>query len=99
MLFFSDHQNWFGIDENLGPVAVSIKREKIDRSSAVSIDSNSSSNALHQYRLVIRTSELLTLRGSVLEDSIPNLKSSNNLKTYNTKEVLEYIAPEITLSG
>lgn len=94
-----EHQNWFGLDENLGPVAISIKREKIDRSSAVSIDSNSSSNALYQYRLVIRTSELLTLRGSVLEDSIPNLKSSNNLKTYNTKEVLEYIAPEITLPG
>lgn len=55
---FSDHQNWFGLDENLGPVAVSLKREKVERCSAASIDSNSNSNALYQYRLVIRTSEV-----------------------------------------
>lgn len=50
------------------------------------------------FRLVIRTSELQTLRGAVLEDAIPNIKSSNNPKTLNTKEVLEYVAPEIQLS-
>ena len=27
--FFSDHQNWFGTDENLGPLAISIRREKV----------------------------------------------------------------------
>ena len=26
---FADHQNWFGIDENLGPVAVTIRRERV----------------------------------------------------------------------
>jgi hypothetical protein len=25
----SDHQNWFGTDENLGPLAISIRREKV----------------------------------------------------------------------
>lgn len=50
------------------------------------------------YRLVIRTSELQTLRGAVLEDAIPNVKASNNPKTLNTKEVLEYVAPEIQLT-
>lgn len=48
--------------------------------------------------MVIRTSELQTLRGAVLEDAIPSIKSSNNPKTLNTKEVLEYVAPEIQLS-
>ena len=42
--------------------------------------------------------QLFTLRGSVLEDAIPNLKTSNSNKTLNTKEVLEYVAPEIQLS-
>ena len=31
-VFISDHQNWFGIDENLGPVAVSIRRERVPSS-------------------------------------------------------------------
>nr|CAD7263867.1 unnamed protein product [Timema shepardi] len=83
-----DHQNWFGMDDNLGPVAVSIRRERLDPSD---------SSAQYQYRLLIRTSELLTLRGSVLEEAIPNLKSPSNSKTMNTKEVLEYVAPEIQL--
>ncbi|KAJ9585309.1 hypothetical protein L9F63_002894, partial [Diploptera punctata] len=81
------HQNWFGMDENLGPVAVSIRREKVDPPPQT-----------YQYRLLIRTSELFTLRGSILEDSIPNFKTSNSNKTLNSKEVLEYVAPEIQLS-
>ena len=31
-ILISDHQNWFGIDENLGPVAVSIRRERVPSS-------------------------------------------------------------------
>lgn len=42
--------------------------------------------------------QLLTLRGSVLEDAIPNLKPSSSSKSMNTKEVLEYVAPEIQLA-
>ena len=26
---FSEHQDWFGVDENLGPIAVSIRRERV----------------------------------------------------------------------
>ena len=29
---FLEHQNFFGLDENLGPVAISLRREKIDDS-------------------------------------------------------------------
>ncbi|XP_054262184.1 signal-induced proliferation-associated 1-like protein 1 isoform X2 [Macrosteles quadrilineatus] len=99
-----EHQNWFGMDENLGPVAISIKREKLERQSQQqqqqqqqSTDNNNTPPLLC-YRIVIRTSELLTLRGSVLEDAIPSLKSSSSSKTMNTKEVLEYVAPEVQLS-
>lgn len=44
-----DHQNWFGMDDNLGPVAVSIKKERVN--SAIS-------DSPTQYRLIIRTSEV-----------------------------------------
>ena len=49
------------------------------------------------YRLIVRTSELLPLRGSVLEDSIPALKSEK-IKNIPTKEVLEFCFPELQLS-
>ncbi|CAG9762814.1 unnamed protein product [Ceutorhynchus assimilis] len=90
-----EHQNWFGIDEQLGPVAISIRREKVVH------PENQLTTTLtqYQYRLVIRTSELQTLRGAVLEDAIPNIKASNNPKTLNTKEVLEYVTPEIQLNS
>lgn len=50
---FPEHQNWFGMDENLGPVAVSIKREKVE-------DTGGSENSQPQYiyRLIVRTSEV-----------------------------------------
>ncbi|KAK9870928.1 hypothetical protein WA026_009890 [Henosepilachna vigintioctopunctata] len=93
--FFSgkDHQNWFGMDEQLGPVAISIRREKV-----IHTESQSSPIMQYQYRLVIRTSELLTLRGAILEDAIPHIKSSNSSKSLNVKEVLEYVSPEIQQS-
>ncbi|RZF47811.1 hypothetical protein LSTR_LSTR012128 [Laodelphax striatellus] len=94
-----EHQNWFGMDENLGPVAISLRRERLERNpSASESNSNASPTPMFRYRVLIRTSELVTLRGSVLEDAIPNLKPSSSSKTINTKEVLEYVSPEIQLS-
>lgn len=84
------------MDEHLGPVAISIRREKV-----IHPDNQLSSSSLmqYQYRLVIRTSELQTFRGSILEDAIPSIKASSSSKTFNIKEVLEYVAPEIQLSS
>ena len=48
-------------------------------------------------RLIVRTSDLLPLRGTVLEDSIPALKSEK-IKTIPTREVLEFCFPELQLS-
>ncbi|KYB27859.1 Signal-induced proliferation-associated 1-like protein 2 [Tribolium castaneum] len=91
-----EHQNWFGMDEQLGPVAISIRREKV-----LHPDNQLSSSSImqYQYRLVIRTSELQTFRGAILEDAIPSIKASSSSKTFNIKEVLEYVAPEIQLSS
>ena len=46
----------------------------------------------------VRTSELLPLRGCVLEESIPALKSEK-VKSMPTKDVLEFVCPELNLSG
>ena len=46
----------------------------------------------------MRTSELLPLRGCVLEESIPALKSEK-IKSMPTKDVLEFVCPELNLSG
>ena len=96
----SDHQNWFGIDENLGPVAVSIRRERVPTSPELvtgSAHAQSSHSDHWMYRLVVRTPDLLPLRGTVLEDSIPALKSEK-IKTIPTKEVLEFCFPELQRS-
>lgn len=114
------------MDEQLGPVAISIRREKLSQpagiNSSASVNGSGatvaaaavlalggsgvglstdrsttavveSSTATHQFRMIVRTSELLTLRGSVIEDSVP--RSS---KTPTTKDLLEYVAPEVQLN-
>lgn len=102
-----EHQNWFGMDDQLGPIAISIKREKINTGPPSSSTqqqqcgstgeiTSSSKDPIHQFRMIVRTSELLTLRGSVLEDSVPNPRGPG--KPATTKEVLEYVAPEVQIS-
>ena len=90
-----EHQNWFGMDEQLGPVAISIKKEKLPSQANQIANDTSHQNQQHLYRLIVRTSELLTLRGSVVEDSIPNPRGAG--KHASTKEILEYVAPEVQI--
>ena len=52
---FSDHQNYFGVDDNLGPLAVSIKREKLDEREN---HLGKCEAGLYQYRVILRTSEV-----------------------------------------
>lgn len=47
---FLDHWNYFGIDEALGPVAVSLRREKLDE--------DKEHGQQYNYRLIFRTSEV-----------------------------------------
>lgn len=90
--FDKEHQNWFGQSESYGPLAISILKEPIRETNQTHIiTSRSSRNNLtadikFHYRIILRTSELAVLRGSVYEDCIPNLTNRNN-----TREVLEYL--------
>ncbi|XP_012782185.2 signal-induced proliferation-associated 1-like protein 1 isoform X1 [Ochotona princeps] len=84
-----EHWNYFGADENLGPVAVSIRREKPEEMKE--------SGSPYNYRIIFRTSELMTLRGSVLEDAIPSTAKHSTARGLPLKEVLEHVIPELSV--
>lgn len=69
----SDHWNYFGIDEALGPVAVSLRREKLEE--------DKDHGQQYNYRLIFRTSEV---SHSVLSFLHPNL----NLHTRSHKSFI-----------
>lgn len=50
----------------------------------------------HQYRIIVRTSELLTLRGSVPEETLPGGRTQQS--KLPTREILELVAPEVQMS-
>uniref|UniRef100_A0A250Y816 Signal-induced proliferation-associated 1-like protein 2 n=1 Tax=Castor canadensis TaxID=51338 RepID=A0A250Y816_CASCN len=86
-----EHQNYFGIDENLGPVAVSIRREKVE-------DAKEKEGSQFNYRVAFRTSELTTLRGAILEDAVPSTARHGTARGLPLKEVLEYVIPGLSIS-
>eukprot|EP00058_Branchiostoma_floridae_P024712 XP_002610202.1 hypothetical protein BRAFLDRAFT_77024 [Branchiostoma floridae] len=57
----SEVQNYLGVDENLGPIAISIRREKLPDHSGTGSSSNKDGGspvpAQYMYRLIIRTSD------------------------------------------
>nr|XP_020453906.1 signal-induced proliferation-associated 1-like protein 2 isoform X4 [Monopterus albus] len=85
-----EHQNYFGVDENLGPVAVSVRREKLD-------DGKEKDGMQYNYRITFRTSQLTTLRGAILEDAIPSTARHGTARGLPLKEVLEYVIPELNI--
>ncbi|XP_026210703.1 signal-induced proliferation-associated 1-like protein 1 [Anabas testudineus] len=88
--YHREHWNYFGIDEALGPVAVSLRREKLE--------DDKEHGQQYNYRLIFRTSELTTLRGSILEDAVPSTSKHGTTRGLPVKEVLEYLLPELDLS-
>uniref|UniRef100_A0A8C6VTQ0 Signal induced proliferation associated 1 like 1 n=1 Tax=Nothobranchius furzeri TaxID=105023 RepID=A0A8C6VTQ0_NOTFU len=88
--YLREHWNYFGIDEALGPVAVSLRREKLE--------DDKEHGPQYNYRLIFRTSELTTLRGSILEDAVPSTSKHATTRGLPVKDVLEYLLPELDLS-
>lgn len=57
----AEHQNYFGVDDNLGPVAVTIRREKLDEKERdTPTGKNEGVGHCYHYRLIVRTSEVST---------------------------------------
>ncbi|XP_051789569.1 signal-induced proliferation-associated 1-like protein 2 isoform X1 [Erpetoichthys calabaricus] len=82
--YMKDHQNFFGTDERLGPVAISFRREEKEGSQ-------------YNYRIIFRTTELKTLRGSIQEESVPSAARHATPRGLSPKKLLEYIMPELNL--
>ncbi|CAG9536350.1 unnamed protein product [Cercopithifilaria johnstoni] len=81
------HWNFFGTDETYGPIAVSVVREHIE----------SDIQNVTLYRMIIRLSDLCTLRVAIPEEVI----SENNADQKNVrsliKELLEIACPQINV--
>ncbi|KAM6973031.1 signal-induced proliferation-associated 1-like protein 3 [Aplochiton taeniatus] len=84
-----EHSNYFGTDDKLGPVAISIRREKLEDTKDLKDQ--------YQYRLIVRTSELVTLRGSILEDAVFSTGRHGTVRGLPLKEVLEQVVPEVSV--
>uniref|UniRef100_A0A2K5SHL0 Signal induced proliferation associated 1 like 3 n=1 Tax=Cebus imitator TaxID=2715852 RepID=A0A2K5SHL0_CEBIM len=84
-----EHANYFGVDEKLGPVAVSIKREKLE--------DHKEHGPQYQHRIIFRTRELITLRGSILEDATPTATKHGTGRGLPLKDALEYVIPELNI--
>uniref|UniRef100_A0A3Q2U8P3 Signal-induced proliferation-associated 1 like 1 n=1 Tax=Fundulus heteroclitus TaxID=8078 RepID=A0A3Q2U8P3_FUNHE len=87
--YLREHWNYLGVDENLGPVAVSLRREKLEE--------HKDHGQQYNYRVIFRTSELTTLRGSILEDAVPSTAKHGLARGLPLKEVLEYLVPELNV--
>ncbi|XP_061462640.1 signal-induced proliferation-associated protein 1 isoform X2 [Rhineura floridana] len=82
-----EHQNFFGVDDKLGSVAVSLRRE----------EKEGSAGPQYNYRLIMRTSQLRTLRGSILEDVLPLSARHAAPRGIPPKKLLEHVMPELNL--
>ncbi|XP_067464001.1 signal-induced proliferation-associated protein 1 isoform X3 [Thunnus thynnus] len=85
--YMKEHQNFFGMDDRLGPVAISFRRE----------EKEGSSGAQYNYRIIFRTTEMKTLRGSILEESVPSAARHTTPRGLSPKRLLEFIMPELNL--
>ncbi|XP_058385158.1 signal-induced proliferation-associated 1-like protein 3 isoform X2 [Diceros bicornis minor] len=84
-----EHANYFGVDEKLGPVAVSIRREKLE--------DHRDHGPQYQHRIIFRTRELITLRGSILEDATPTATKHGTGRGLPLRDALEYVIPELNI--
>ncbi|XP_071472162.1 signal-induced proliferation-associated protein 1 isoform X3 [Marmota flaviventris] len=78
-----EHQNFFGMDEVLGPVAVSLRREEKE---------GSGGSTQHSYRIIVRTTQLRTLRGTISEDALP----PGPPRGLSPRKLLEHVAPRLS---
>ncbi|XP_078316232.1 signal-induced proliferation-associated 1-like protein 1 isoform X2 [Crassostrea virginica] len=91
-----DHQNYFGIDDAMGPVAISIRKEKVDDREN---NLGRADYGFNQFRVIVRTSELTTLRGAIMEEAIPASASRlGGSRTTTVKDVIEYVCPDLQTS-
>lgn len=83
-----EHQNFFGVDERLGPVAISLRRDERDGVQGIQ----------YNYRIIFRTTELKTLRGSILEEAFPSSIRSSSSRAISPKKTFGVHCTRIELA-
>ncbi|XP_062493154.1 signal-induced proliferation-associated protein 1 [Pezoporus occidentalis] len=83
-----EHQNFLGEDPVLGPVAVSLRREEKE-----------GARPLVLHRLILRSSALRALRGSVLEESLPPSARPPGARGVPPRKLLELVLPGLGVQG
>uniref|UniRef100_A0A3B3VIB0 Signal-induced proliferation-associated 1 like 2 n=1 Tax=Poecilia latipinna TaxID=48699 RepID=A0A3B3VIB0_9TELE len=87
--YTKDHQNYFGVDPKFGPVSLSVRRDAVD---------DGGNPTRFCYRIILRTGQLSTLRGSIMEDSVPSSKHGTG-RGLPLKDVLEFVVPELNIQS
>ncbi|XP_066065178.1 LOW QUALITY PROTEIN: signal-induced proliferation-associated protein 1 [Chamaea fasciata] len=83
-----EHHNLLGEDPRLGPVAVSLRREEKE---------GPRPQVLH--RIILRTCQLRTLRGSVLEEALPPSCRPPGGRGVPPRKLLELLLPGLAVGG
>ncbi|XP_062368009.1 signal-induced proliferation-associated protein 1 [Cinclus cinclus] len=83
-----EHHNLLGEDPRLGPVAVSLRREEKE---------GPRPQVLH--RIILRTCQLRTLRGSVLEEALPPGCRPPGARGVPPRKLLELLLPGLAVGG
>jgi len=61
ILLSAEHLTYLGNDEKLGPIAISLKREKLDENTSLVKNDTDVQGTQYQYRIIVRTSHVSTL--------------------------------------
>ncbi|KAK0413813.1 hypothetical protein QR680_007005 [Steinernema hermaphroditum] len=83
------HSNYLGISDTHGPIAVSMIKDRMF---------DNSMNECHIYRLIVRVSDLVTLRFCVPEEVISETPNEHRSSRSTLRELLELFCPKVSFS-
>ncbi|CAD5224927.1 unnamed protein product [Bursaphelenchus okinawaensis] len=84
------HVDYFGTDEQLGPMAISMVKETTERKEPGKTGIVSST----LYRLIIRISDLMTMRVAVPEEALADSTQDKSTRSL-MRELLELVCPQV----
>ncbi|CAM9770048.1 unnamed protein product [Lampetra planeri] len=90
-----EHQNYVGLTDRLGPVVVSLLRELREAHGSGEDASSGQATAQFLYRVIVRRSQLHTLRGSVMEEAVASAARHGTARGLPGRDVLEAALPEL----
>uniref|UniRef100_A0A1I7Y376 Rap-GAP domain-containing protein n=1 Tax=Steinernema glaseri TaxID=37863 RepID=A0A1I7Y376_9BILA len=83
------HSNYLGISDTHGPIAVSMIKDRMF---------DNSMNECHIFRLIVRVSDLVTLRFCVPEEVISETPNEHRSSRSTLRELLELFCPKVSFS-